>query len=246
MAPASAFPLEFDAQGLREISATLAGLFGIDVDFTGEQGAVFDRIALEPTKKVLGFLAGLAKQRNLIISSTPLGKLLFQQSVGVGSPVAVLRQGESPLLFVSPSFNPQEYYSHLTGLESVMMGLAGGQFTAKNPRLEGVVRPFTFTLPDTLESDAKQAVDAKAGRMFGNMASYNVRVDTLRDFSGNLWKPNTTIKLTAPGAMIYNEYEFIIRSVSFQRERSSSVATLNLVIPGSFSGQIPEVLPWDE
>jgi prophage tail gpP-like protein len=246
MAPASAFPLEFDGQGLREISTTLSSLFGIDVDFTTDQGAIFDRVGLEPTKKVLGFLADLAKQRNLVISSTPLGKLLFQQSVSVGSPVAVLRQGESPVLFVSPAFNPQDYYSHIVGLESVFMGLAGGQFTVKNPRLEGVIRPFTFTLPDTIEADIQRATEAKAGRMFGNAVSYTLRVDTWRDPLGKLWTPNTTLKLIAPGAMIYNEYEFIIRSISFQRERSTNTATLNLVIPGSFSGKIPEVLPWDE
>lgn len=244
--PASSFPLEFNNQGLREIATALVAPFGIGIDFQADQGAVFERVAIEPGKKVLNFLAELAKQRNLIVSSTSRGKLLFLQSTDAGQPVARLQQGTAPVLSVTPFFSPQEYYSHITGMEPVLIGLAGSQFTVKNPRLLGVTRPLTFKAPDTIGADVKAAVEAKAGRMFGNMASYSVRVATWRDPSGKLWEPNTTLKLLSPDAMVYSEYEFIIRSIEFERDRSTETATLNLVIPGSFSGKIPEVLPWDE
>lgn len=245
-APASAFPLEFNNQGLQEIATTLAAPFGIDVIFDADQGAIFERVALKPTTKILSFLIDLAKQRNLIISSTERGKLLFQQSISIGNPVARLQQGEPPLLSVTPRFSPQEYYSHLTGLESVEIGLSGSQYTVKNERLEGVIRPLIFTVPDAAKADVKAAVQAKMGRMFGNLAAYTIDVATWRDPNGNIWKPNTTIKLTAPDAMIYNEYEFIIRSVNFEKDDTTEIATLDLIIPGSFSGQLPEILPWDE
>jgi len=244
--PASSFPLEYDNQGLREIATALAAPFGISVDFQADQGAVFERVASEPGKKVLAFLTELAKQRNLIISSSSRGKLVFLQSAESGQPVARLQQGSAPVLSVTPFFSPQEYYSHITGIEPVVVGLAGSQFTVKNPRLLGVTRPLTFNAPDTLDADVKSAVEAKAGRMFGNMASYSVRVATWRDPSGKLWEPNTAIKLRAPDAMIYNEYKFIIRSIEFSRDRATETATLNLVIPGSFSGKVPGALPWDE
>jgi len=244
--PASSFPLEFDNQGLREIATALAVPFGVSVEFKADQGAVFERVASEPGKKVLAFLTELAKQRNLIISSSSRGKLVFLQSSDGGQPVARLQQGIAPVLSVTPFFSPQEYYSHITGIEPVVVGLAGSQFTVKNPRLLGVTRPLTFNAPDTLDADVKSAVEAKSGRMFGNMASYSIRVATWRDPSGKLWAPNTSIKLLAPDAMIYKEYEFIIRSIEFSRDRATETATLNLVIPGAFSGKIPGALPWDE
>jgi len=243
--PASAFPLEFNNQKLPEITAKFVEPFGIGIKFDADDGAIFERVASKPEKKVLSFLIELAKQRNLIISSTERGELLFQQSTTVGNPVARLRQGESPLLSVTPRFNPQDYHSHITGLESVELGLSGSKYTVKNERLEGVIRPLIFGVPDTVKADVKAAVQAKMGRMFGNLAGYTIQVDTWRDPVGVLWQPNTTLKLTAPDAMIYNEYEFIIRSVDFDRE-NADLATLELVIPGSFSGELPEVLPWDE
>lgn len=243
--PASAFPLEFDGQGLREIAATAADLFGIGVDFTSDQGAIFERVASEASSTVFSFLAGLAKQRNLVMSNTPDGRLLFQKAITVGSPVARLRQGASPVLGVTPSFDPQSYYSHITGLEAVVVGVSGSQHTVKNTRLSGVIRPHTFTAPDTLDADLPTAVAAKMGRMYGGMAGYTLELDTWRDSSGKLWTPNTTLMLGAPRAMIYSDYEFLIRTVELRRDGDAEVATLSLTFPGAFSGQLPEVLPWE-
>ena len=72
-APASAFPLEWSGQGLQEISTYLASLFGLGVEFKSDQGAIFERVASEPGKKVLAFIIDLAKQRNLIVSSSARG-----------------------------------------------------------------------------------------------------------------------------------------------------------------------------
>ena len=245
-APASAFPLEFNEQGLQEIATTLAAMFGLAVEFQVDQGAIFERVAVKPDKKVLSFLIKLAKQRNLVTSSTTKGALLIWQSVEVGNPVARLQQGTAPVLAVEPIFNPQEYYSHVTGLEPVFVGSEGAQFTVKNTHLDGAIRPFTFEVPDTEDADIKAAVEAKIGRMFGNMAPYSVSVATWRDPSGELWTPNTTITLVAPDAMVYREYEFVIRSIAFERKGDSETAVLTLSIPGAFSGKIPGVLPWDE
>ncbi len=244
--PASSFPLEFDDVGLRTIASTLSETFGISVDFQAEQGSIFERVAIEPGQKVLAFLTDLAKQRNLIITSSPTGELIFLKSIESGNPVSILRQGASPVMLVEPSFNPQSYYSDITGIEPVLSGLSGSQFTVQNPRLMGVVRPFTFTIPDTRDADLKQAVETKVGKMFGNMVTYSVTVDTWRDPAGNLWEPNTLIKLNAPDAMVYTDYNFLVRSIEFNRDSKSQTAVLKLVIPGAFSGKIPETLPWDE
>jgi prophage tail gpP-like protein len=108
------------------------------------------------------------------------------------------------------------------------------------------MRPLTFTAPDTMDADIVAAVESKAGRMFANMVSYEVRVATWRDPGGKLWEPGASLTLTAPDAMIYSEYEFIIKTVEFSRDSKTKAAILTLIIPGTFSGKIPEALPWDE
>lgn len=244
--PASSQTMEFKGQGLREILSSLLLPFGLSVEFQADQGEVFtDPIAIEPTETVLTFIIKLLKQRNLILSSDSKGKLIILKSAELGNPVGRLEQGVSPVLAVTPNFNPQKCFSHMTGLEPVGIGSAGSQFTVKNSRLLDVVRPFTFTAPDTSDGTLKTAVEATVGRMFGNMVSYSVRVATHRNPSGDRWAANTTVILHAPDAMVYNDYEFIIRSVEFEKDEKTETATLNLVLPGSFSGKIPNTLPWD-
>jgi prophage tail gpP-like protein len=243
--PSSAFPLEFDGQGLKDISKTIAAFFGLSVEFTEQQGPVFDRVASEPNKNALPFLIKLAQQRNFVISSTPEGKLLFQRSIEKGNPVARLVQGESPILSITPRFNPQGYFSHITGLQPSSVVGSGSKHTVKNPRLEGIIRPHTFKPNDTTDGNIKEATEAKASRMFANIASYDLAIPTWRDSKDNLWTPNTTITLIAPGSMVYSEYEFLIRSVSLTRDANSETAVLNLVIRESFNGEMPESLPWD-
>lgn len=244
--PPSSFPLEFNGQDLRGIAASIAGDFGLAVEFPDGPGPTFERVACDPGKNALAFLIELAQQRNLIVTNNAAGALVFFRPAPVGIPIAKLWQGDSPVLSVTPMFSPQQYHSHITGIEPVVVGSEGSQFTVRNPRLQGVVRPVTFTAQDVEGGDIAEAVEAKASRMFGSMASYSVRVSTWRDANGQLWAPDRTVTLEAPGAMVYSEYSFIVRSVAFDRDGTTETATLDLVIPGSFSGEQPEALPWEE
>lgn len=242
--PASAFPTEFNGQTLEEIATTAAGMFGLSVVFEADAGPPFERVRCEPGKKVLAFLSELAKQRNLIISSNAAGALLFLQSAATGQAIGQLQQGQSPLISVTPTFNAQEYYTHITGVTATIVGIEGPQHTVKNPHPTDGVRPFIFSADDINPAEIEAAVNAKTGRMFGAIATYQVEVATWRDMNGALWAPNTTLKLQAPGAMIYEPYEFLVKSVTFRKERASETASLSLVLPGAYSGEIPEGLPW--
>lgn len=242
---ASSYPLEYSKLGLKDIAEKIVNPFGIGVIFQANQNAIFERVACNADQKVLDFLTKLAKQRNLIITNNEKGELVFWQGVDSGNTVANLIQGQSPLISVTPFFSQQDYYSHITGIQPVVTGTDGSQFTVKNNLLNSAIRPFTFKADDTLGGNIKEAVDAKTGRMFANMVSYEIIVDTWRDYNNNIWQPNTNIFITAPDAMIYNQYEFTIRSIKFERQANQEIATLNVVLVGSFAGVIPESLPWD-
>ena len=244
-APAANYPLEYNNMNLQQIFEAVLRPFGLSSVFKADPGPAFERVALDPAARIWPFLAKLAKQRNLILSNTSRGQLLIQQSIPPGQPVAILQQGEPPVDDISVRFNPQAYYSHITGLRPVQFTQSGGQYTVKNERLESSVRPFTFKASDMAGGDIETVVRATAGRMMGNSVAYSVGVPTWRDSQGDLWTPNTTLQLTAPGVMVYNPYEFLSRSGDLIREADNEQAVLELVLPGIFSGEIPEVLPWD-
>jgi prophage tail gpP-like protein len=99
---------------------------------------------------------------------------------------------------------------------------------------------------DTESADVPLATMAMVGRMVANVVSYTVDgLPGWRDPHGNLWRPNTTVVLEAPGVMVYKETELMIRSVRLTQTAAIETASLELVLPGVFGGEMPTSLPWD-
>jgi len=245
-APASAYPLEWSGVTLQTIATAVAGLFGLSVEFTDSPGPVFDRAALSPGTMALDFLSDLAAQRNFVIGASPDGRLRFTREGATHQVVAKLAEGLPPLVSVTPQFSPQDYYSHVTGIAPVVIGLAGTQFTVKNARLADSLRPYVFEAGDTVDNTIEQTVQTKAGRMVANAVAYELEVATWSDQNGDLWWPGNYISLFAPGAMVYSAFTMLIRSVRLNKNDSSEKATLTVILPGTLSGKLPEKMPWDE
>lgn len=256
--PVSLVPFEANGLTLRQIAQRLVEPFGISVELgVGvTDGPKFKRVNTKKKKidhrgdlneKVQSFLAELARQHGMVLSSTAQGNLLFQKSVAAGNPVVRFEEGKAPLVSVIPTFSPQSYYSEITGFTMTKRGRPGAKYTERNERLAGgVLRSFSFQLDDIERSDAPTAVKAKLGRMFANMVTYVVNVPTWRNPSGFLWAPNTTATLLAPSAMVYRETELLIRDVYFKHSATEQTASLGLVLPGAFSGQQPSRMPWED
>jgi prophage tail gpP-like protein len=242
--PATKVPLEFSKLGLRAIILALVDPFGLQVEAFKETNR-FDRVKLEPDGVIQDFLVDLAKQRNLVISNTVDGKIRCWASVEPGNPVMGFEESVAPVGKVSASFSPQQCFSEITGYAGTKRGRKGSKSTVPNPFLRNILRPHSFTIDDTEPGGAPGATRAKLGRMFAEMASWTIpELPTWRDPLGKLWTPNTTILLKAPGAMVYDWTELLIRSVIFHDEAAKQYATLEVVLPGAFSGEVPQRLPW--
>lgn len=256
-APNSGFQYEFNNMTVVEIAYTLGIPFGVRaLGGNGAPGARFAREAIEPQEKILSFLAALAKQQELVISSDAEGDLIFQKERAVPGTVpeegqrlgklsATFKQDEGPVNSVVPVFSAQDFYSHVTAFQPVVLGLGGETYPLKNPRLTRTLRPYNFMAPDTQGADVLKAVEGTMGRMYANAVVYTVEVRTWRNAKGKLWKAGEFISLHWPKAMIYEAFTFFVRRVNFRKDAGREVATLTITMPGGYAGKIPEVLPWE-
>lgn len=247
-ASAESLPLQFKDQNLHDIATELLKPFGLSIIADVSPGPPFDKVVINGEQKVLPFLADLAKQRNQVIGSTETGDLLFWRANDFGRVVAYLAQGEAPVIGITPTFDPSEYYSEVTGLKAVRpRSKRSTKFTVVNNLVPNIYRPFIFRVPNTKDVDLRDAVVAKASRMYANAIAYTIEVATWTDPDGNLWAPNTLVQLVAPGAMIYRPYNFIIRTVVFNKNPEGETTTLDVMVPGSFDVDAAVGgLPWDE
>lgn len=255
---AGAIPLEFKKQTLRSIATQLCEPFGIPIEFRNiDAGAPFEKVAIKIEEKIHSFLVELAKQRGCVMTNNVDGSLLFWKSIKRGAPVVQFVEGVPPLSSVQATFSPQEYYSEGTGYAPAKHRKAGSHYTVLNRWLgQGIDdgsdpinthRPISWKFDDTERQDAPDATKAKIARMFANILTVTLdELSTWRDPNGKLWDPNTSLTLLAPGAMVYKETEFLIREVTLRQNKDKLSASLGLVLPGAFSGEMPETLPWIE
>jgi len=241
------YPRAFKDITLENITAQLCAPFGVAFQFREPSGAPFKYVAIEPEETIHSFLVELAKQRGLLITNLADGSMLFWKSRSGGVPVVQFAEGEPPLTSVRATFSPQAYFSHVTGFIPAKNRKIGSTFTVPNKFAGKFFRPHACKFDDTEKGDAPAATNAKLGRMFANAASYAIEdLPTWRDPKGQIWNPNTSITLRAPSAMIYTESELMIRNVHLKQTADKVSASLDLCLPGVFSGKVPDTLPWLE
>jgi len=245
--PATKYPPEYSGMKLLEIAQDMAEPFGVEVELDGDQGEAFELVEYDPEKKILEFLSELAKQRGLVFTNTPEGKLLFI-APQIKKCEAIFQEGELPFVKCVPNFNSQDFYSHVTGFTKTEFEEDSSSFTFENQYLisRGILRPYSFVVQDADSVNLEDAVKAKAARMYGSSISYTLTVMGHRDKNGNLYHKNMCISVYSPDAMINRPIKLIADEVELTRDDQNGQQTVfKLVLPGARSGQLPEEFPWE-
>ena len=243
--PYSSYPLEFNNLDLKQICENTASLFGISVEFIGNAGAVFEKVSPEPTQNILDFLIGLAKQRGFIITNNKQGDLLVHK-ITYNKPFSYIKEGFIPFLNCNSNFNPQNYYSEITGLNPETEETESNSYTWKNKYLDGIIRPKVIDIKDVDNADLENSVKSYAGRMFGDIGKYALNISTHKNEDNIRFEAGQIINVYAPKSNIYKPYDFLIESCSLTRSAGTgNRSSFSLIIPDSYSGKIPEELPWE-
>ncbi len=246
--PSSKFPASYGDMTLDQIARDVCEPFGIKVSFSESTGDKFDSVEYEPGTTVLSFLQKLAEQRGFIYTNTSQGGLQFFkpkiESVG-----ATYKEGALPYISCSPKFQSQSMFSHLTGFTKTESDLDSSSYTYENKYLikNGVFRPTNFVVQDCDSGGLEKAVKAKAGQMFASSVSYSLTVVGQKDTSGNVYHKGMSVSVLSPGAMIYRETKFLVNELELKRsDTEGDQTTMSLILPESYTGQLPDVLPWED
>jgi prophage tail gpP-like protein len=244
--PLAQYPAEYSGLDIKQIAGPVCDAYGIKVLFDGETGGPFTKVSIEPTEKVLDFLVKLSKQRSLLFTNNESGKLLFFTPKEEKA-FATFEEGLLPLISIKPKFNAQAFYSHIIGFSKTDADHDAGQYIYENKYLtkKGITRCQTIIADDAEEGDLEAVVKAYAGRMFADCVSYELECEGHVNAGGGVFHKGMTVCVKAPGAMIRRETNFKARNIKLKRTKEGKTTSMTLVLPGSYTGRIPEVLPWE-
>lgn len=242
--PLSVFPVEYNGLNLKQIIENVSKVFSIKVEFIGDPGAVFEKVSPSISGNVLSFIIGLAKKRGFLITNNKHGDLLIWKATD-SIPTSFVIEGELPFVSCVSTFDPQKYYSEISGLTDEKEISTSESYTWENPFLKNYDQYLTVEFNDIDNSDLKESVEALAGRMFGSAGKYSLVLNTHRDSINNLFEKNQTIRALAPKSDIYKETNFLIEtSILSRQSNTGDRANLSLVLPGAYTGKLPEGVPW--
>jgi prophage tail gpP-like protein len=247
MVPPTKYPLQCMGLTIKGIADAACEPYNIPVIFDGEVGPAFTEVSIEPTEKIMDFLTKLAKQRNLLFTNNEKGQLVFFNAKSE-KPFVTFAEGKTPLLSIKPKFSTQAFYSHITGFTKTDAEYPSYSWTYENKYLinKGIFRHHSLTIDDAENSsDLQNAVRSFAGRMFADSVCYELECEKHYNADGQRFKKGMTVGVTAPSAMITRATDFIARNIKLSRTTEGKTAALTLVLPGSYSGELPEALPWE-
>ena len=89
-----------------------------------------------------------------------------------------------------------------------------------------------------------RAANMKLGRTIAESAEWVVDCVGWRRPDGELFQSGQVLGVLAPGAMIYEKTDLVIRNIRFDRKSDSLTSELTLCLPDAFKGTIPERFPW--
>lgn len=240
------FPVQFTKLTIDKIAAQVIEKFGFGVRFFDDPGPIFEEVGPQsPGETVFSFIQNLARQRQLLMSSTEGGALLFWRANTEGKPVASLIEGNQGLTVSNAIYNGTARYSRyeVYGQE---YGKNDNFSFLEDPELSDVIRPKSGQANNTNASNINDSASWAATTSIAQSIIIPIELEGWTTPDGQLWDANTIITLQAPSLMIYKPFSFLIVSVMLNESIDSRTTSLTLTIPGAYSGKLPVTYPWQD
>jgi len=234
-------PYEENGVTLKQRVQKLVQPFGIKAVFEADTGGVFDRITANETETVFAHLNKLAKERGVLISSTPNGDLLLTEADTRSKPVATLEQGVFPVLDFGAAFDGRRRFNTYRAINVTPFGSNEGIVKDKNvPRS----RMKTFSVQESTRGEIYTAARWERNKSIVDALTIAIPVvGWLNERTGEPWQENQKVTVISPAIFVPNGFDFLIRSVEFEERESEKKSILNIIPPQVYTKEAI-VEPW--
>lgn len=207
--PNSIYPLQFDNLSLKQITSKILAPFGLDYKFDSiiatELNKKYTKIETQPGSSPKQLISDLAAQRNIFVSVTEKGELLFTRFKKT-NPVINIDAGDFGLKKLNLNINSQALHSEITIVKQASEDNPdAGEYTIDNPYVEKY-RPVTRVMDSGDIFDVKNAARTALSKELQNI--------TINFDFTEFIKPGQTITLKAPELKLNNDTELMVQAVN--------------------------------
>ena len=247
----SIFPAGFEAktETLLSIAQRLASPYGISVALAhgADQGAVFPAVVTCVGETPFELLDRLCKTRSLLFYDNADGNLVISP-VGSTQAAGGLVEGVNVLsaqAAYSQHMRYRQYDAFPTSLD--IFKDTGNISWQVGQAIDNSIQRFRYRgIANEVfidgQSLAAQLAEWELGRRFGRSFCVYVETDSWRDSAGNLYEPNTLVKLDLPGLKL-PPATWLISSVEYKLSEAGTTCELQIMPPDAFKPQPSPYLP---
>jgi prophage tail gpP-like protein len=233
---------QFDGLTLATIAKKVCQPFGVQILAQSDSQKIKEARA-EPGESVFEFLGRLASNAGLLLTCDAFGKLVLAKIQPKSAPIASLVEGRGNLLSVSSGYDGTKRHSIYKILQQ-QDGTPGISGKAVDSGVR-VYRPKTQAGSDSNAADIKKAAAWARALALAESVQISATLTGWRSPSGALWKPGSLVTMQAPGAFILRDTALMIAEATLSLDTSNGLTTtLRLVLPATYTGEMPEVYPW--
>ncbi len=242
------YPLQFDGLSLKQIAEKMIAPFKlsmvIDPSVDSLMNEVFGETTAEPKDSIKSFLTSLAAQKNINLSSTSKGEILFTKvKTDLKSIIDFnVPKGGLPGVSMELLFNGQAMHSQITVMRQADIDDENaGESTVVNPYVPFVFRPKTITQNSGSNIDTELAAKNALAEELRNL-SLTVKIDRWTDAHGKIFRPNNLITVKNPEVYLYKKTDWFIEKVDLHANQKEMTAILHCVLPEVYNGKVPQYI----
>lgn len=240
--PVSLYPLQADKLSLREIAQRLIAPFKLEMVIDSDVNTLMNKVYTNSTadehQTIKQYLTELATQRNIVLSHTEDGELLFTKAKTKKQPIIKIESGGQPFTNIALVFNGQAMHSHITVQKQANAdGGSAGESTIRNPFV-----PFTFRSKVITQNSGDDNDTAQAAKNALSVELKNLRLTVVLDrwtIDNKIIRPNNIISVISPDIFLYTKTNWFIESVTFKGDNKAKTATLGCVLPSVYDNSTP-------
>lgn len=194
-------------------------------------------------QKAYDFLNSLANRKRILLTSDPSGRLVLRQPAGTSKPVGAIIAGTSPYISGEATYDGSARFS----LYKVLYQEPGtpdviGEASDPGVRL---YRPLVDTESESEALDTVSPVQFVRAHALAKCVGITVTLAGWRNAAGLLWRKTDVVTLLAPKLKVKKESAFVVAGVTLKKSaKDGKTAVLRLVLPGTYTGQLPGSYPW--
>lgn len=235
--PLSVYPIQSDGLTLRQIAEKILKPFDIavvvDSIVADDVDSVLESSDASTTGTVKSYLTSLATQKNVILSHTKNGALLFTRAKANQAPIADLSDAVDKKLSVSG----QGIHSSIAVFKDAnIVGGNAGENELDNPLVTSF-RPSVSVQSSGDDNDTELTAKLRRAAELKSI-KLTIKLDSWM-INGKVIRPNRIISVKDKSLHLYKRTNWFIEAVTLSGNEKEQTATLKCVLPEVYTNQTP-------